>query len=133
MLAASCPHLRPGGQGVVRGNGFESQEVAWEFQGMEGWGLLLGPGRGSFPGPAGGPWAASAVWPRSGGAGTLLFSSLGLHTCALIPSAGSMRDLSDPVPQGAPVSGTALEAREGEGYMDSAPAPGSAGELVLSR
>ena len=58
------------------------------------------------------------------------------HTCALFPSAGSMRGTSAtlcapgcPCLWHCPRGG----AREGEGDMDSAPALGSAGELVPSR
>lgn len=138
MLVASCPHLEAWWAGGSEGNGFESQEVAWEFQGNGGVGLALGPGRGSLPRPCRRPLGCQCCLAQVWGApGPLLFSSLGLHhTCALFPSTGSMRGTSAtlcapgcPCLWHCPRGG----AREGEGDMDSAPAPGSAGELVLSR
>lgn len=104
--------------------------MAWEFQGNGGWVSCARARKGPLSGPCRRlPRAASAAWaPGLGAPGTLLFSSLGLlHLCSH-PFRRSMRvgPQRPCVPQGAfclwhcPRGGV----REGEGYMDSAPAPG---------
>lgn len=106
MLVASCPHLEAWWAGGSEGNGFESQEVAWEFQGNGGVGLAVRPWKG-LPSQAlqEAPGLPVLSGPGLGGARHTAFQLTGpSHLCSHPFRREHERDLSDPVCPRVPLS-----------------------------